>query len=163
MSDLRPGDAAPDFTLPDAEGRKVSLREFRGRTVVLYFYPKDDTPGCTQEACDFRDHSREFSRLQAVILGISADSADSHRNFIRKYDLGRYGVPFFLLSDEEHRVLAAYGVWRKKNSPAGSRLGTVRTTMVIGGDGRIRKIYPQVKVAGHVAAVLRDLQSEVAA
>lgn len=158
--ELKIGDRAPEFTLPDADGQQVSLRDFRGRTVVLYFYPKDDTPGCTREACDFRDAGKDFSRLKAVILGVSKDSEDSHRRFIRKFDLMKYRVPFHLLSDPALQAIKAYGVWGKKKILGHAFQGVQRTTFVIDPQGRIQKIYPRVRASGHVAAVLADLKTE---
>lgn len=147
------GDQAPDFTLPDSQGRPVSLKDFRGQTVVLYFYPKDDTPGCTQEACDFRDRDRDFSALSAVILGISKDSQESHARFLAKYKL-----PFTLLSDPGLSTLKAYGVWQEKTFMGRIGLGVVRSTFVIDPQGRIARVYSPVKVAGHVAEVLAAIQ-----
>ncbi len=151
--DLKVGAPAPEFTLNDAEGKTVRLKDFRGKYVVLYFYPKDLTPGCTQEACDFRDHSQAFAGVNAVILGVSKDTADSHARFAQKY-----GLPFVLLADPEALVLKAYGVWREKSFMGRVGLGTVRTTFVIDPQGRIARIYDRVKVAGHVEQVLGDLK-----
>jgi thioredoxin-dependent peroxiredoxin len=147
------GDLAPDFVLPDAQGKPVSLKDFRGQTVVLYFYPKDDTPGCTQEACDFRDHARDFSALAAVIIGVSKDTQESHGRFLAKYKL-----PFTLLSDPELKALKAYGVWQKKTLMGRIGLGVVRSTFVIDPQGVITHVYSPVKVAEHVAGVLAALQ-----
>jgi peroxiredoxin Q/BCP len=110
-TELKEGDLAPDFTLPAGDGRQISLRDFRGKNVVLYFYPKDDTPGCTKEACSFRDTSDELAALEAVVLGISPDSVSSHQHFATKYN-----IPFPLLADVEHRVASSYGVWVEKHA-----------------------------------------------
>lgn len=143
------GKKAPDFTAPTDGGKKLKLSELRGKPVVLYFYPKDDTPGCTQEACDFRDHARDFSALAAVILGVSKDSQESHGRFLAKYRL-----PFTLLSDPELNTLKAYGVWQKKKFMGREGLGVVRSTFVIDPKGVVARVYSPVKVAGHVAEVL---------
>jgi peroxiredoxin Q/BCP len=148
------GKKAPAFTLPDSKGEPVSLRDFAGAPVVLYFYPKDDTPGCTRESCDFRDNFARVTATGATVLGVSADGAASHVRFRRKYDL-----PFELLSDESHAVLEKYGVWQEKHRYGRSSMGIVRTTVVIDGDGRIAAHYPNVKVEGHVDEVLAFLDT----
>ncbi|MDH7515052.1 MAG: thioredoxin-dependent thiol peroxidase [Bacteroidota bacterium] len=150
---IQAGREAPDFTLPNAEGKPVRLSDFRGKPVVLYFYPKDNTPGCTKEACDFRDNFARITATGAVVLGVSADTAESHRKFRTKHDL-----PFELLSDEKHEVLEAYGAWEKKSLYGKSFLGIVRTTVVIGRDGKVAHVFPKVKVAGHVDRVLEVLK-----
>ena len=147
------GKKAPAFTLPSTRGREVSLKDLEGKPVVLYFYPKDDTPGCTQESCDFRD---SFARVQssgAVVLGVSPDSVASHEKFRSKYDL-----PFDLLSDESHDMLETYDVWKEKNMYGRTFMGVERTTMLIDADGVIRRIWPKVKVKGHVDEVLAALE-----
>lgn len=155
MGKLREGLKAPALTLPSTRGDSVSLSEFAGRRVVLYFYPKDQTPGCTVEACEFRDASRALTAQDAVVLGVSPDRVASHEAFIRKFDL-----PFILLSDADHKVAQAYGVWVKKSLYGRTYMGMARTTFVIGLDGRIEKIYERVKPAGHAAAVTAFLRGE---
>ncbi len=154
---LKVGAPAPAFSMPSDEERTVSLSQFAGKTVVLYFYPKDSTPGCTQESCDFRD---SFSRVQskgAVVLGVSKDSVKSHQKFKAKYSL-----PFPLLSDETAGVCEKYGVWVEKSLYGRHYMGIERTTFLIGVDskgvGKIRKIYSKVKVQGHVDEILKDLE-----
>jgi peroxiredoxin Q/BCP len=150
---LKEGDAAPDFTLSDAEGNPISLQQFKGKKkVVLYFYPKDMTPGCTQEACDFTAQQGRFSRQDAVILGVSFDSPERHRKFIEKEAL-----KIQLLSDEEKKVAEAYGVYQMKSFMGRKFMGIVRSTFVIDKQGRIEKIFPQVKVKGHAEEVLKTL------
>lgn len=156
---LQTGTNAPEFALPSDTGGMVSLKDFAGQKVVLYFYPKDDTPGCTQESCDFRD---SFSRVQAsgaVILGVSKDSVASHQKFKSKFSL-----PFPLLSDESGSVLEAYKVWNEKSMYGKTFMGIDRTTYLIdvdmNGKGIIRKVYPKVKVTGHVDEILNDLSTE---
>ncbi len=153
---VREGEQAPDFCLPSDTGERVCLRDFRGRWVVLYFYPKDMTPGCTQEAVDFRDHLEAFSRLGAVVVGVSADPPERHRRFREKYAL-----PFFLLSDEDRTVLKAYGVWQEKKRFGKTYWGVVRSTFVIDPEGRVARVYRNVRVRGHVERVLRDLEDRV--
>ena len=149
---LQPGDKAPGFSLQAASGTKVSLADLKGKTVVLYFYPKDMTPGCTQEACDFRDLGARFRKKGAVVLGVSKDPIDAHKKFIAKYSL-----PFELLSDEDGKACKAYGAWRKKKLYGREFMGIVRSTFVIGPDGRIERVYDSVKVKGHAEAVLGAL------
>ena len=151
-SQLKEGDQAPTFTAPANGGANVSLSDFRGKHVVLYFYPRDSTPGCTKEACDFRDHFAELKRKGAVVLGVSVDSPQSHEKFIQKHKL-----PFDLISDQDKRIVQAYGVWGKQRFMGISYLGTRRATFLIGPDGRIKKIWPRVKPAKHVAQVLEAL------
>lgn len=144
------GKPAPDFSLPSTSGEAVSLKQFKGKkTVVLYFYPKDDTPGCTKEACGFRDLREQFEAAGAVILGISNDPVDSHLKFRDKHKL-----PFDLLADEDAAVSKAYGVYKQKNLYGKKYLGIERTTFIIDRTGRIAQIYPKVKVEGHVQDVL---------
>jgi thioredoxin-dependent peroxiredoxin len=149
---LGPGDLAPDFRLSSDDGTELSLSDFRGRKVVLYFYPKDDTPGCTKEACGFRDGVSRLTRKGAVVLGVSTDSAASHKKFKEKFHLN-----FPLLADTDRRVVDAYGVWKKKALYGRTFLGIVRTTFVIDEEGRIAKVFPKVKVDGHVDEVLAAL------
>jgi peroxiredoxin Q/BCP len=144
------GKTAPDFTLPSTTGEPISLRQYKGKkTVVLYFYPKDDTPGCTREACDFRDHTAELDQHGVVILGVSTDSLDSHRAFQDKHKL-----PFPLLADEDAAVSKLYGVYKQKNLYGKKYMGIERTTFVIDRTGRIAQIWPRVKVDGHIQDVL---------
>lgn len=149
---LPEGSPAPDFTLPDETGRLHRLSDYRGRVVVLYFYPKDDTPGCTKEACAFRDDYSAYERAGVVILGVSPDSPESHARFKAKYNL-----PFPLLSDPEHQVLEQYGAWGLKKAYGREYYGVIRSTYLIGPDGTILKVYPKVKPAEHSAQILRDL------
>jgi peroxiredoxin Q/BCP len=147
------GDRAPAFHLPAwPDGKKLKLADFKGRYVVLYFYPKDMTPGCTTEACDFRDAHTQFAGLDAVILGISPDPIEAHQKFAEKY-----GLPFPLLSDEDHAVAEKYGVWVEKNMYGKKSWGVQRATFVIDKAGTIAAVWPRVKVNGHVAAVAEKL------
>lgn len=149
MAELVVGQAAPDFTLPASNGEHVSLHDFVGKNVVLYFYPKDNTPGCTRESCDFRDKTEEFAAKDTVILGISTDSLASHEKFIKKYDL-----PFLLLSDTEADVCKLYGVYRLKKNFGKEYMGIERSTFVIDKEGNLIKEYRKVKVNGHVEEAL---------
>jgi thioredoxin-dependent peroxiredoxin len=146
------GEMAPDFALPDAEGNTVSLAGLRGKTVVVYFYPKDDTPGCTTEACGFRDAWQELTERGVVVLGVSRDSAKSHEKFARKY-----GLPFTLLSDEQGQASERYGVWVQKSMYGKQYMGMARTTFVIRPDGKIGHVWQQVKPEGHAERVLEYL------
>lgn len=148
------GKKAPAFTLPDANGDKVKLNDFLNKKIILYFYPKDNTSGCTKEACEFRDANKEFNDLNAVIIGISPDSQKSHMNFSQKY-----GLPFILLSDEKKSVLEKYGVWKEKSMYGKKYMGVERTTFVIDEKGKIIKIFPKVKVDGHIEEVLKFVKS----
>lgn len=148
------GEKAPNFTLQADDGRHVSLQEFKGKTVVLYFYPKDGTPGCTREAIEFRDMAEEFEAEGAIILGVSKDSIQSHRKFKQKHEL-----PFTLLSDPEGVVLDLYGVWKKKSLYGRTFMGTERTTFVIDGSGVVKKVYRKVKAKGHAQMCLLDLKA----
>ncbi len=144
------GRPAPDFTLPSTTGEPISLKQFKGKkTVVLYFYPKDETPGCTREACDFRDHAEEFEQARVVVLGVSTDPMESHLRFQAKQKL-----PFPLLSDEDAAVSKLYGVYKQKNLYGKKHLGIERTTFVIDRTGRVAQIWPKVKVDGHIQDVL---------
>ena len=149
---LKEGDQAPEFEVLDSSGRKVSLRDFKGKAVVLYFFPKANTPGCTVETCEFRDHQNEIRKKGAVVLGMSADNQKAQANFAAKYS-----VSFPLLCDEDKQTLKAYGVWKEKSLYGRKFMGIERTTVVIGKDGKIKKIYPKVKVKGHVEEVLQAL------
>ncbi|AOT01679.1 peroxiredoxin [Exiguobacterium sp. U13-1] len=146
---------APTFTLPNAQGEPISLEDYRGKKVVLYFYPKDSTPGCTTEACDFRDASQAFEENNTVILGVSADSQKRHQNFIAKYEL-----PFQLLSDVEHEVCEQYGVWQLKKNYGKEYFGIVRSTFLIDESGEIVKEWRSVKVKDHVAEALQYVQEQ---
>ncbi len=150
---LKEGDFAPDFTAETNGGGKVSLSDFRGKHVVLYFYPRDNTPGCTKEACAFRDDFAQIKKRGAVVLGVSTDSPKSHDKFIAKYRL-----PFPLVSDADKRIVKAYGVWGPKTFMGLKFTGTHRMTFLIGPDGRIEKIWPKVKVANHATEILEALQ-----
>ena len=148
------GRAAPAFTLRDAHGSKVSLKDYRGKNVVVYFYPKDDTPGCTKEALAFRDLTEDFHASDAVVLGISPDGADSHESFIDKYKL-----PFTLLSDPDKRVMKAYGAFGEKMMYGKKAVGVIRSTVWVGPDGKVKKHWRRVaKAADHPAKVLEALQ-----
>jgi len=149
---LKIGDKAPLFELLDKNNQKVSLKDFKDKKVVLYFYPKDMTSGCTQEACDFRDAFPTFNKLKAVVLGISADSVSSHIKFADKYEL-----PFTLLSDENKEVVEKYGVWKEKSMYGKKYMGIERTTFIIDGNGIIKNIFAKVKVDGHVEEVMKAL------
>ncbi|GMA62235.1 thioredoxin-dependent thiol peroxidase [Alicyclobacillus fastidiosus] len=155
MSELHVGDVAPDFSSIDQDGNTVSLEGLKGQVVVLYFYPKDDTPGCTKEACAFRDMSATFAEAGAAIYGVSRDTAKSHQKFREKYSLN-----FPLLADEDSAICEAYGVLKEKNMYGKTSIGIERTTFIIDADGKIAAIFPKVKVDGHVDEVLakvRDL------
>ena len=150
---LTPGTPAPDFTLPDQSGNPVRLSDFRGKTVVLYFYPKDNTPGCTRQACAFAAAYEAFRSRNAVVIGVSKDSTASHQRFAAKYDL-----PFVLLSDPERQAIEAYGVWQEKKMCGKVSMGVVRSTYVIDGDGVIQHALPKVKPDTNPAEVLELLQ-----
>lgn len=150
---IEEGKKAPAFTLPDQNGKKISLKDLKGKKIVLYFYPKDNTSGCTKEACDFRDTFPDFKKVNAVIIGISPDSVESHRKFAEKY-----GLPFTLLSDEKKEVLEKYGVWKEKSMYGRKYMGVERTTVIIDENGKILKIFPKVKVNGHSEEVLKAIQ-----
>jgi peroxiredoxin Q/BCP len=148
------GDQAPDFTLPSDDGGRVSLSDFEGRRLVLYFYPKDNTPGCTRQACDLRDEMPSFEALGVAVVGVSPDGIAAHRKFKSKYDLN-----FTLLADEDHEVAKAYGVWKQKSMYGRKYLGIERSTFLIGADGRVEEVWRRVRAKGHaemVAARLED-------
>jgi len=148
------GDVAPDFQLPSTRGKDVRLKELKGKDVILYFYPKDDTPGCTAEACSFRDHEGDLTRHGAVVLGVSTDPIESHNKFRSKYSLN-----FPLLSDETADIAKMFGVWKEKNLYGRRTWGVARTTYWIGADGRIKKIYRKIDTAKHADEILADLQA----
>lgn len=148
------GDPAPPLTLTTDSGEALNLASLKGKTVVLYFYPRADTPGCTMEACEFRDTAKQFAKHSAVILGISPDTSAAQTKFKTKYDL-----PFTLLCDVDKTAAQAYGVWKEKNMYGKTVMGIERTTFIIGKDGRIAKIFPKVKAHGHAAQVLEALSA----
>ncbi|MBS1514313.1 MAG: thioredoxin-dependent thiol peroxidase [Bacteroidetes bacterium] len=149
---LKTGDKAPDFTLVSDEGKNISLKDFRGKKVVLYFYPKDDTEACTQEACDFRDNIKVIEKNDTVVLGVSKDNTRSHVKFKKKYSL-----PFTLLSDETRDMLDAYGVWKEKSMFGKKYMGIVRTTFLIDEKGIIKNIWEKVTVKGHIEEIISRL------
>ncbi len=148
------GTKAPIFSLPDQNGTVRKLSEYAGKWILLYFYPKDDTPGCTIEACTIRDQFKDFKKIGAVVLGASTDSVESHRRFAEGYEL-----PFTLLSDTEKTLVRAYGVWGKKKMMGREYMGTRRTSFLIDPKGKIRKIYENVKPLVHAAEVITDLKA----
>jgi len=147
---LKENDLAPDFTLPDETGQQHSLSDYKGKTVVLYFYPKDDTPGCTKEACSFRDNFSEITSKGAIVIGISKDSPKSHEKFKIKYNL-----PFLLLADENAKVIKLYNCWGTKNMYGKMVEGTLRKTFIIDKDGKIKKIFEKVTPEGHAEEILK--------
>ena len=149
---LEIGKKAPDFTLPDQDGNPVKLSSFKGQRVVVFFYPKANTPGCTRESCDFRDEVAAFKKKKVVVLGISKDTPASQKKFQEKYQL-----PFPLLSDAGLEVQKAWGVWGEKNMYGKKVFGTIRTTVIVGPDGKVEQVFPKVKVDGHVTSVLEAL------
>lgn len=151
---LKIGDTAPSFETPNQEGKRVKLSDFSGKKVLLYFYPKDDTPGCTKQACAFRDAFNIFSEKNCVILGVSRDTETKHRKFSEKYNL-----PFTLLSDTSGQLTEAYGVWVEKKLYGRTYMGIERTTFLIDEAGKIARIWPKVKVATHIDTVLADLDT----
>jgi peroxiredoxin Q/BCP len=151
---IEAGAMAPDFELETDTGERVRLSSYRGKPVILYFYPRDDTPGCTKEACSIRDSWGEFERRGAVVLGVSTDSVASHQRFKAKYHL-----PFTLLADSEHEVAELYGVWKPKRLMGKSFLGIVRSTFLIDAEGRVAKVWPKVDPAKHTDWVLSELES----
>lgn len=151
------GKKAPDFELPASNGKTVKLSDFLGKHVVLYFYPKDMTPGCTTEACDFRDKNESFAELNAVILGVSPDQINRHDKFIEKYDL-----PFLLLADEDHKVAEVYDVWKLKKNYGKEYMGIERSTFIIDKEGNLVKEWRKVKVKGHVEEALEFIKENLA-
>ncbi len=147
------GDKVPSYALPSSNGNPVALTDFKGKKIVLYFYPKDDTPGCTTEACDFRDNLKTYQDLNVEIIGVSKDAGDSHEKFIAKYQL-----PFTLLSDEDLKLMLDFGVWKEKSMYGKTFLGIERSTFLIDESGVIVKAWHNVKATGHVAKVLEEIQ-----
>ncbi len=152
--ELKVGDKAPEVSLPDQHGKTVSFKQFKGKQIVLYFYPKDDTPGCTKESCDFRDVEAQIVRAGGVIIGVSLDGKDSHQKFVKKY-----GLPFPLLSDEDAAISKAYGVYKEKNMYGKKYWGIERSTFVIDPSGNLKAVFRKVKVDGHADEVLTALKS----
>jgi len=151
---LEVGKKAPNFKLKDQNGNIISLSDYKGKNVVLYFYPKDNTSGCTAEACNFRDEFPKFKNLKAAIIGVSPDSVESHKKFADKFNL-----PFTLLSDEKKEILEKYGVWKEKSMYGKKYMGVERTTYIIDAEGKIKKIFPKVKVPDHNKEVIEALNS----
>jgi len=149
---VKAGDKAPDFKLLSDNGKEVSLKKLKGHKVVLYFYPKDDTSGCTKEACDFKDSIKSFEKKETVVIGVSRDSVDSHKKFKSKFDL-----PFTLLSDESATMLEEYGVWKEKSMYGRKYMGIERTTFLIDEKGKIKEIWNNVKVSGHITDILTKI------
>lgn len=149
MSHLKEGDPAPQISLDTDSGEHFELNSLTGKNVVLYFYPKADTPGCTKEACEFRDTSKKFSKANTIIVGVSPDATKAQAKFKDKFDL-----PFTLLADIDHKAAEDYGVWKEKSMYGKKYMGVERTTFIIGPDGNIKKIFPKVKVDGHAEEVL---------
>lgn len=154
MAKVETGHSAPDIAVPASNGKEVSVADYRGKKVVLYFYPKDNTPGCTNEALDFKAHLQDFAEADTVVLGVSPDPLKSHEKFISKH-----GLPFVLLSDEDHKLAEAYGVWVEKNMYGKKHMGIERSTFVMDREGVIRKAYRKVKVKGHVEEVLEFVKT----
>ena len=151
---LQVGDAAPEIALPDQNGNPVTLSSYRGKNVVLYFYPKADTPGCTTESCAFRDAAPVYAEIDAVILGISPDKSSAQLKFANKYEL-----PFTLFADAEHKTAEDYGVWVEKSMYGKKYMGIERTTFIIDKEGKIARIFPKVKIAGHAEEVLEAVKA----
>jgi peroxiredoxin Q/BCP len=152
--DVAVGDMAPELSIPDQDGKTVTLKSFRGKQVVLYFYPKDDTPGCTKESCDFRDVESQILRAGGAILGVSLDGRESHQKFIKKF-----GLPFPLLSDVDAAISKLYGVYKEKNMYGRKYWGIERSTFIIGPEGNVKAIFRKVKVDGHADEVLAALKA----
>ncbi|MGM0806675.1 MAG: thioredoxin-dependent thiol peroxidase [Bacillota bacterium] len=153
---IKTGSKAPDFKLPASNGEEVALTDFKGKNVVLYFYPKDMTPGCTTQACDFRDRHEDFKKQNTVILGVSPDPLARHDKFIEKH-----GLPFILLADEEHKVAELYDVWKLKKNFGKEYMGIERSTFIIDGEGNIAKEYRKVKVKDHVEEALKFIEENL--
>lgn len=154
MSKLKIGDKAPEFSLPDQDGKIHTLKDYAGQWVLLYFYPKDDTPGCTVEACSLRDNLPKFKDIKAVVFGVSTDSVKSHRKFADKFDL-----TFTLLSDEKKELVESFDVWKKKKFMGREYMGTMRESFLIDPLGKIAKVYENVKPESHAKEVLSDLDN----
>lgn len=154
MGKLAAGDAAPDFTLPDQDGNTVSLADFSGRRFVLYFYPRDDTPGCTKEACQFNENLSAFDKASVPVLGVSADTATKHQAFREKY-----GLHFPLLTDADHAVGEAFGAWGEKTMYGKKTVGVIRSTFLIDADGTVARAWYHVKADGHAAKVLEEVET----
>lgn len=154
MTMPKEGTAAPAFTLPDQDGKEHALKDYKGKWVLLYFYPKDDTPGCTIEACTIRDQFKDFTKIGAVVLGVSTDSVASHKKFAEKFDL-----PFTLLADEHKEVVGKYGVFGEKKFMGRTYMGTMRTSFLIDPKGKIAKVYEKVKPEAHAPEVIADLKT----
>lgn len=152
--DVAVGQMAPELSIPDQDGKTITLRSFRGKQVVLYFYPKDDTPGCTKESCEFRDVESQILRSGGTILGVSLDGRESHKKFIKKF-----GLPFQLLSDEDAAISKVYGVYKEKNMYGRKYWGIERSTFIIDPEGKVKAIFRKVKVDGHADEVLAALKS----
>ncbi|SDC04852.1 peroxiredoxin Q/BCP [Pelagirhabdus alkalitolerans] len=150
------GDKVPTQSLQTSEGETISLSDFKGKSIVLYFYPKDNTPGCTDEACSFRDNYQSFEDLNTVIIGVSPDSSESHKEFKEKHEL-----PFTLVVDEDHQLAEAFGVWKLKKKPDREYYGNQRSTFIIDEDGVIQKAYRDVKVEGHVEEALQYIRDNI--
>ena len=150
---MKTGDMAPEFSLPDKDGNLISLSDFKGHKIVVYFYPKDNTPGCTRQACAFAANFQEFEKRDITVIGISKDSTESHRKFAEKFKL-----PFILLSDPELQAIKSYGVWQEKKLYGKVSMGVVRTTFIIDEDGKILKVMPKVKPDTNAAEILAELQ-----
>jgi peroxiredoxin Q/BCP len=153
MGKLEQGSPAPSFTLPDQDGNSVSLDDFRGQKVVVYFYPKDMTPGCTAEACQFNDNLQQFSAAKVTVLGISPDGAESHQNF-----RAEHGLTFPLLTDADHAVMEAYGAWGEKTRYGKKSIGVIRSTFLVDEDGKVQRAWYSVKADGHAEKVLEAAQ-----
>jgi len=151
---LQEGNKAPDFKLKDQNEKEILLSDYKGKNVILYFYPKDNTSGCTAEACSFRDDFPKFKKVEAVILGVSPDSVESHKKFAKKYNLN-----FSLLADEDKEVIKKYDVWKEKSMYGRKYMGVERSTFIIDSDGKIKKIFKKVKVQGHNKEVMEALKS----
>lgn len=151
---VQQGSSAPEFAVESSSGKKVSLKDLQGKWVILYFYPKDDTPGCTREACSFRDNFRRIDALDAIVLGVSPDDLKAHDKFIAKHEL-----PFTLLADTDRQLARTYGVWKEKNMYGKKVMGIERTTFLIDPDGHIHRIWPKVKVDNHVDDIIDELKA----
>lgn len=151
---LKLNESAPDFSLPDQDGKLHKLSDYRGKFVLIYFYPKDDTPGCTKEACSFRDNLPQFGNIGTAIIGISTDTVLSHKKFVQKYKL-----PFTILADTDKKIVKQYGVWQPKKFMGREFLGTVRSTFLVNPKGKIVKMYEKVNPSTHVQEVIKDLEN----